>query len=160
MEDASVVSGLAKRRATLSGQIAHMQEQLKQMLLDLNTLDAAIRLFDADYPIETLKPKAFRPDSHWKTRGELIRLIFSVLRQSPTPLSARDIALQIMTYKQMDTNSVKAVLLMRRRVGFALRKKRLSGHLRSHQAFGQPLVWELAVPIKPQPAANSPSTVC
>jgi hypothetical protein len=144
MEDSSVVTGLAKRRAILSGEIAHVQAKLKQMLLDLNTLDAAIRIFDEAFPIESLKPKAVRPDVEWKTRGELIRLIFTILRDAPGPITARDIALQIMAHKHMDASRVKAVLLMRRRVGSALRKKRRSGHVRCQEAIGQPLMWELA----------------
>jgi len=144
MEDASVVSGLVKRRVILSGEIAHLQAQLKQMLLDLNTLDAAIRIFDEDFPIESLKPRNVRPYVEWKTRGELIRLIFTILRDAPAPISARDIALQIMAHKHLDTSRVKAVQLMRRRVGGALRKKRRSGHVRCQEAIGEPLMWELA----------------
>jgi hypothetical protein len=144
MEDASVVTGLAKRRAILSGEIILLQAQLKQMLLDLNALDTAIRIFDADFPITTLKPKMVRPDTDWKTRGEMIRLIFTILRDAPAPIAARDIALKIMAHKHMDTSREKVVLLMRRRVGCALRKKRRSGHVRCQQEIGQPLLWELA----------------
>lgn len=138
-----MISGLVKRRATLSGEITKTQEQLKKMLTNLDILDAAIRMFDADYPINGIKPKSPRPQSDWENRGEMIRLIFSILRQAAEPLSARDIALQLMTHKQMDASCTKAVILMRRRVGCALRKKRRSGHLRSHQKTGYPILWEV-----------------
>jgi histone H3/H4 len=41
MEEASMISDLAKRRTILAEEISRAREKLKQMLLDLNTLDAA-----------------------------------------------------------------------------------------------------------------------
>src|SRR5438876_12051337 len=99
MTDTFVISGLAKRRATLAGEIAQTQDRLRQMLIDLDTLDASIRLFDAEYRVERIKPKPPRPRQDWTSRGELTRLIFSILRNATEPLSARDIAIEIMTYK-------------------------------------------------------------
>jgi hypothetical protein len=157
MLDDLVISGLAKRRAVLSGEIVQVEKQLKQKLLDLKTLDTAIRLFDADYPIETIKPKGFSFASDWDRRGELSRLIFNILRESAQALSARNIALQIMTHKQMDVSHRRAVVSMRRRVGEALRRKQLGGHLRCHKEPGEPLMWELITPLL---AASNPSTAC
>jgi len=160
MTDTFVISGLAKRRAALAGDIGRMQTQLRQMQIDLDSLDAVIRLFDANYPIETIKPKGLRPASIWTTRGEFVRLIFSILREAPEPLSAQNIARKVMTVKHMDTSDQQAVMFMRQRVGYALRKKRLNGQLCSHHGMGPFVLWEIAAPIKPPSAANSLSTAC
>ena len=160
MENTFVISGLVKRRATLSGDIGRMQRRLKQMLRDLEALDATIRLFDADYPIEAIKAKERRPPSNWTTRGEFTRLIFNVLRQASEPLSTRDIAREVMALKRMDIADLRAVTSMRERVGYILRKKRRSGDLRSHQGPDQLMFWELAFPIRPLSAASTLSTAC
>jgi hypothetical protein len=162
MTDTLVISGLVKRRAILSGEIMQIKKQLKQKLLDLKTLDAAIKMFDADYPIDTIKPKGLRHSSgDWETRGELMRLILSILRNSTTPMSARDIALEVMTLKQMDTSNYNAVLSMRERVGRALRKKRTIGLLCSRKGEeGLPVLWELSKKAKPLYVASSLSTAC
>jgi len=160
MEDTFIVSGLAKRRAALAGDIGRMQTQLRQMLIDLETLDAAIRIFDADFPIQEIKPKGLRPASNWTTRGEFVRLIFSILRKASEPLSAQDIAREVMVFKQLDTNNQRDMALMRKRVSYALVKKRKSGQLRSHWGPGPYVLWEIAAPITPPSAANSLSTAC
>jgi hypothetical protein len=56
-----VLNGLVKRRAQLAGDIENTHEALRKMVLDLESLDAAIVLFDPDFEVETIKPKAFRP---------------------------------------------------------------------------------------------------
>ena len=45
------------------------QADLQRMIRDLENLDATIRLFDADYQIEAIKPKSFRPPDDWAKRG-------------------------------------------------------------------------------------------
>jgi hypothetical protein len=161
MTDTFVISGLVKRRAVLLGEIVQIKKQLKLKLLDLKTLDGAIRLFDADYPIETIKPKGLNPSSDWETRGELTRLIFEVLRNASSPLSARDIAHEVMTLKQMNTGNYKTVLSMRGRVGRALRKKRTIGQIHSHETGqGLSVLWELPIESRPLSAASNPSIAC
>jgi hypothetical protein len=162
MHNAFVISGLAERRAILSGEIVQIKKQLKRKLLDLETLDAAIRMFDADYPINAIKPKGLRHSSgDWGSRGELMRLILNVLRNATAPMSARDIALEVMTSKQMDSSNYHAVISMRQRVGRALRKKRTIGLLCSYEsADGLGVLWELPGNAKPPRVASIPSIAC
>jgi hypothetical protein len=46
-----------------------------------------------DYRVESIKAKAFRPPKDWSNRGQMSRIILSVLRQAAEPLTTRDIAL-------------------------------------------------------------------
>ena len=41
-----MLSGLVCKRAELAGQIEHMQMELRKLVTDLDTIDAAIRIFD------------------------------------------------------------------------------------------------------------------
>lgn len=65
------------------------------MIAELERLDATIRLFDPDYRVEAIRPKAFRPPDDWSKRGEMTRVILDILRQAAEPLTSRDIALQL-----------------------------------------------------------------
>jgi len=144
MKDESVLKGLVTKRAELAGDIERTQESLQRMIRDLENLDATILLFDADYQVETIKPKTFRPPSDWSKRGQMTRIILSVLRQAAEPLTTRDIAFQLMQERALDTGDVRFLRLMTKRCGVALRLQRDKGVVRSAQGPGQYMVWEIA----------------
>ena len=110
---------------------------------DLEKLDGTILLFDPSYEERTLKPKAFRPPDDWANRGEMSRAVMNILRQATEPLTTRDIALQMMKLRALNTDDIKFVRLMTKRCGVALRAKRDKGVVRSEQGPGQYLIWEL-----------------
>lgn len=139
-----VLPGLVRKRAELAGDIERTQADLQNMIRDLEHLDSTIRLFDADYQVEAIKPKSFRPPDDWARRGEMTRIILNVLRQAAEPLTTRDIAIQLMLERALDTGNVKFVRLMTKRCGVALRGQRDKGVVRSAQGPGQYMVWELA----------------
>jgi hypothetical protein len=85
--NAFVVSGLVKRRAELAGDIEKAHESLRAMVLDLENLDATILQFEPDFKVETIRPKAFRPPKDWSNRGQMTRIVLSILRQASEPLS-------------------------------------------------------------------------
>jgi hypothetical protein len=65
MAEPHVVSALAKKRSELSGDIETTQAKLRQMILDLESLDKTLLMFDPDYKIECIKPKVLRPPEDW-----------------------------------------------------------------------------------------------
>ncbi|MET4118883.1 hypothetical protein ABIB85_005512 [Bradyrhizobium sp. JR1.5] len=91
-----VLSGLMKRRAELAGDIERTHEALRKMVLDLESLDATIVQFDSDFQVETIKPKAFRPPKDWSNRGQMSRIVLSILRQAAEPLTSCDITLELL----------------------------------------------------------------
>src|SRR5258708_12034235 len=100
-----VLNGLVKRRAELAGDIENTHEALRKMVLDLESLDATIVQFDPDFQVETIKPKAFRPPKDWSNRGQMSRIILSILRQPIEPLTTRDIALQLLIERALDNSA-------------------------------------------------------
>src|SRR5262245_26068328 len=102
MSEPHVVSALVRRRAELAGDIELAHERLRQMVLDLETLDATLVMFDPSYQVESIKPKAFRPPKDWSNRGQMTRIILSVLRQATEPLTSRDIAVQLLIERALD----------------------------------------------------------
>jgi hypothetical protein len=85
--------GVVSRTRILAGQIERAHEELRQMILALEHLDATIQQFDPDYKVEAIRPKAFRPPKDWANRGEMTRICLNILRQAKEPrrgLSAPD----------------------------------------------------------------------
>jgi hypothetical protein len=141
--NAFVISGLVKRRAELAGDIEKAHEALRRMVIDLENLDATILQFEPDFKVEAIKPKAFRPPKDWSNRGEMTRICLSILRLASEPLTARDIALQLLTERALNREDQRLLGLMTKRVGVALRLQRQKGVVRSAQGPGQYILWEL-----------------
>ena len=143
MADPHVITALARKRSELSGDIQTTQARLRQMVLDLEKLDATLLIFDPDYRIETIKPKAFRPPEDWSKRGQMTRIVLGILRQSTEPLTARDVALQLIAERALEPTD-KMVRLMTKRCGVALRGQRDRGVTASAEGPGMSVLWALA----------------
>ena len=87
--------------------------------------------------IESIKARAFRPPKDWARRGEMTRIVLSILRQAVEPLTTRDIALQLLVERALDQHDQRLLRLMTKRVGVALRLQRDNGVVRSYEGPGQ-----------------------
>ena len=141
--NAFVVSGLVKRRAELAGDIEKAHESLRQMVMDLENLDATILQFEPDFKVETIAPKAFRPPKDWSNRGQMTRIVLSILRQASEPLTTRDIALELLVERALDKNDQRLLRLMTKRVAVALRGQKDKGVVKSEQGPGQYMLWNI-----------------
>jgi hypothetical protein len=139
-----VLTGLVKRRAELTGEIEALHTKLSGLLRDLEVLDATILQFDPSHQVETIKPKAFRPPADWAHRGQMSRVVLSILRQASEPMTARDVALELLVSRALDREDQKLLRLMGKRVGVALRIQRDNGVVRSLPGPGQFVLWEVA----------------
>lgn len=144
MAEPHVVSALAKKRAELSGDIETTQAKLRQMILDLESLDKTLLMFDPDYKIECIKPKAFRPPADWSKRGEMTRIILGILRQATEPMTSSDIAVQLIAERALDQTDAKLQRLMTKRVGVALRGMRDRDVATSKPGPGMSVLWALS----------------
>lgn len=124
-------------------EIEETHKRLSGLIADLEKLDATILMFDGNYQIEGIRPKAFRPPSDWSKRGEMSGTVRKILRLASEPLTTRDIALQLMSERAVDTNDLRLLRLMSKRVGVALRHMRDQGLVASSQGSGQYMFWTL-----------------
>jgi hypothetical protein len=53
----NTLAGLVEKRAEIAGQIAHTRAMLRQLIIDLDHVDAAIRIFDPSYDAEGIRQK-------------------------------------------------------------------------------------------------------
>jgi hypothetical protein len=139
-----VLTGLVKRRAEVTGEIEAIHERLKVLLTALESLDATILQFDPEHKVESIRPRSIRPPSDWSNRGQMSRVVLSILRLAAEPMTTRDIALEMLVARAMDKDDQKLFKLMVKRVGVALRTQRENGAVRSEQGPGQFVLWEVA----------------
>ena len=57
MAEPHVLSGLIAKRAEIAGQIEHTQDTLRQLVIDLDHIDAAIHIFDPSIELEEIKAR-------------------------------------------------------------------------------------------------------
>ncbi|TRD10935.1 hypothetical protein FGU71_03050 [Erythrobacter insulae] len=138
-----MINGLVKRRAELAGQIAATHETLSQLVKDLGAIDDALRVVAPDMEVEAIRPKMFRPPEDWANRGQMSRLVLSILRQSREPLTTREIAAQMMLERALDAEDTKLLGLMTKRVGAALRVQRDKGRAEAMDGPGNYLLWRV-----------------
>lgn len=138
-----VLNGLIKRRAELAGEIEALHDKLHKMLADLETLDQALSIFDPTLPVETIKPRAFRPPSDWAEYGQMTRIVLNILRMSSEPMSTRDIATQMLIERALSSDDRRLLNNMTKRVGVALRRQRDQDIVRSWQGPGMWMLWEI-----------------
>lgn len=139
-----MVTGLVKKRGELAGEIERTHERLRQLVNDLEHLDGTLRIVAPDMELETIRPKAFRPPDDWAKRGQMARLVLSILRTSKEPLTTREIAAQMLLERAMDAEDQRMLRLMTKRVGVALREQRDKGRAASVDGPGQFQLWTIS----------------
>lgn len=144
-ERPNTVAGLVAKRAEIAGQIEVTRETLRELIVALDHIDAAIRLFDPDYDIAAIRAKPNHP-AQVARRGDSIRLILDLLRQATGPMTTKQIALQVMAARGLNTTDAALVLTMTRRIGASLRSYRDNGSIKSIRdgRYGKFDLWEIA----------------
>lgn len=143
MADPHVLTGLVAKRSEIAGQIEHVQTQLRQLIIDLDNLDATIRIFRPDIDLEEIRPKPF-PPRHAAFKGEIMRVVMGALRTADRPLTGPEITLQVMAERGLNTADPRLLKLVGKRVGACLRHHRGQGLLRSLKGPQHLLEWEIA----------------
>lgn len=135
-----MVEGLAKKRAEIAGEIERTHDRLRALALDLEHVDATLRIVAPELAVEAIKSKVFRPPADWSKRGEMTRVVLSILRTARQPMTTREIAERMVVERglQADTATLNA---MGRRVACALRRQRELGRASSSE--GEAGFWQL-----------------
>ncbi|WP_339822402.1 hypothetical protein [uncultured Parasphingorhabdus sp.] len=135
-----MVTGLVKKRGEVAGEIASLHDRINQLVKDLDHIDGTLRIVAPDMPVESIRPKMFRPPSDWSKRGQMSRIVLNILRQAKEPLTSREIAAQLILERGMAMDD-KLLRLMTKRCGVALRIQRDKGLAVSTEGNGFHLLW-------------------
>ena len=142
MADLHVVSALKAKRAEIAGRIEHAQGTLRQLVIDLDHVDATLRLYVPDIDLETIKPHPM-PPRHSAFRGELTRIIFDAMRAAPGPVTSHDLARTVMAGRGLSPDDLGMFRVMVKRVGAAMRNHRVRGLVTGERIDGTMFAWRL-----------------
>ncbi len=138
-----VLSGLLKKRSEIAGLLEHYQDAVRQCVIDLDNVDATIRLYKPDIDLEDVRPKPV-PPRYAAYKGQVTRGVLAALRDSDKPLTSRDLALRLMADRGLNTADKHTVRLMQKRIGACLKHWRNKGVLCSEPGPKLFLLWSLA----------------
>jgi hypothetical protein len=130
-ERSHALSGLVAKRAEIAGQITHARATLRQLIVDLDNIDAAIRIFDPGYDVDGIKPKAPSPAYSVSFRGEFVRLILDMMRDAKGPVTTKEVAAHVMRERGLNTADAALVTLFNRRTRALLYHYRDRGVVRA-----------------------------
>jgi hypothetical protein len=109
MAETHVISALTAKRAELAGLAAYHRKEMVRISEEVKMLDAAIKLFEPDYRIRSIKPKRYQKKNEFFKNGEARRTILDVLREADSPITTNDIARSVMSSKGISSESEKAL---------------------------------------------------
>jgi len=138
-----VLSGLIRKRQEVAADLDAAQSRVRQLVLDIDALDATLRLFQPDIDLDAVKVRP-TPRRHEAHRGDTSRLIASLLREVGEPLSHREITQRVMQARGLNLADRALCQTMRDRVGASLRGMRERGRLVSDGERGLGVRWVLS----------------
>jgi hypothetical protein len=140
-----MVTGMMKRRAELAGELTQLQARLGELARNLETMDAALKLVAPDLDIPAIAPRIIKPPEDWSKRGEMSRVVLSILRVSRKSMTSREIAAEMIVQRGL-VATPQLLNIMSKRIAGCLRDKRDRGLVRvasDPQAFW--LEYEIAI---------------
>jgi len=142
MENEHTINGLMRKRAEIAGKIEHEQTVIRQLIIDLDNIDAALRIFKPDIDLDEIKPQPL-PPRHAAFKGQVTQAIFSYLREAKGPLTSKQMAERMMKERGLNTLDKKLVVLITKRVGAALKHYKGKKQVRSLKGDDGFLLWEI-----------------
>lgn len=141
----NTVSGLIAKHAELSALREQYKAEIKKLTVDIDHLDAAIRLFDPD--ADTYAIKAY-VTKHRAQKGSVKRFVLSALREASEPLTSRQITEMWVEDRGLVADEA-TVTTIRKRIGACIKTCVSQGLVddcgwtKDHGEFGPYKLWTL-----------------
>ena len=142
MADLHVVSALRAKRGELAGRIDALQDQLREAMIDVDHVDATLRLFVPDIDLDEIRPKPL-PPRHHAFKGQVTRAILAMLR-SDGAMDAKAITIRLMAERELNLNDKTLAKAMQKRIGAALRNLRERRLVASSPGPGAYQIWSIS----------------
>ena len=115
MERPNTIAGLQFKRTELAKLHKHLTTEAKNVLCDLDHIDATIRLFDPDADIERVRLKRYTT-KHRAPQGQMKRFVLTMFRESAEPLTSRQITEAWVADRGLSPDE-STYIILRKRVG-------------------------------------------
>ena len=106
MAESHVISGLVAKHSELAGEIDYHQYMLRQIKDNLTAVDTAIKLFDPDYDLLSIKTKGVRSKNKFFRHGESNTIIMDIMRIAGRDMSTADIVEEAANRKGIDLDCI------------------------------------------------------
>ena len=140
MENEHVLSGLIRKRSEIAGKLEAAQAETRRLIIDLDAVDATIRLVSPDIELEDIRPKPL-PPRHAAYKGEVSRILFNALRDAQHPMTAEELAMCVMTERDLNMHDVRLRKTIMKRVHACMRHYRNKGTVESLPGPGKRMLW-------------------
>jgi len=144
MAEPHVLSGLKAKRIEIASQIEGLQLHIRQLVIDLDNIDATLRIFDPSIDMKAIRARRRLPPPQNGGRFNIGRFLLATFRQAKEPTTTRALALLAMAEMGLKTTDPIMVGTMTKRVQGRLRRLRERGLVRSISQIGQSSLWEIA----------------
>lgn len=136
MERPNTIAGLMAKRKQLQAELAQAEKAAKAIRIDLDHLDATLRLFTEDAPRSIPRHVV----QHRAQRGEMQRHVLAMLREADAPLTSEAITHGWCKARGMQADHDTHVML-RKRVGACLNSLKHQGRVEDVPMNGQYKGW-------------------
>jgi hypothetical protein len=143
MAEPHVVTALIKKRSDLAAEIEHLQNRLRQTVIQLDHVESTLRIFKPDIDLGEFMPRRI-PTAHHAFRGEVSRIILDTLRATECPLSTAQLAEAVMRERGLDVGDKVLRRTILRRTGACLRHWKHRGSVKSFGPKNEMHFWEIA----------------
>jgi hypothetical protein len=113
------------------------------MIIDLDSLDATIRLFNPEIDLAQIKPKPL-PACNTAFPGEVARIVLGTLRKANKPLPLHEITMHVMVGRSLNADDKPLLKVLSKCVGACLSHYRQAGAVKSIDGPGRSILWQIA----------------
>lgn len=106
MADSHIVSALIMKISDLSGERDYHRSQLQRIERDLETVQSAVKVFDPDYDLRTIKTKRKRQKNCFFRSGEGNTLLMDRLRDAGRPITTTELVESAAKVKGYDLEKI------------------------------------------------------
>ena len=142
MAQSHVMSALVTKRGELAGQIDYHQSEIKQLKVDMDSLDKAIKVFDPDYDLRKIKTRKTNGKNNFFEPREGNTLLMDTFREVDRPISTHELMDEIIQRKSFDIEVID-VKALRASVFVILKRLQQSNIVREKERDGLVIIWEL-----------------
>lgn len=141
-DHAQALHALTRKYAEVAGLIGRAKAEVHRLTTDLAHIEGAIRIFDPTIDIGRIKAKHV-PIREPSAQGEVTGIILDTLRDSPDPLTPRELAEELMVRRALPIDDRDLFNIMLKRVRACLRSQRVRGVLKPIATEGMAQRWEV-----------------
>jgi hypothetical protein len=135
---------LKTKRAEIAGRIDGLQLQIRELAIDLDSLDATLCIFDPSIDVKALRrAKATTPRSPGAKRVNMSRLVLATLRERGKPMTTRELALHVMAEIGRSTTDHEGLKNTIKQARACVQRFRKRGTVRSMSGPGEYKLWVL-----------------